>query len=55
MVLQFIVKLILEVQIMFADKAQIDSKAERTRQYVSILSQFATKYADIRWTSKISF
>jgi hypothetical protein len=32
---------------MIDSKAQIDSKAERTRQYVSILDQFATPLADI--------
>ena len=33
---------------MLEDKAQANEKAEHTRQYVSILSWFATPYSGIR-------
>jgi len=36
-------------QIVFDGKAQADSKAEHTREYVSILNRSATQPADTRW------
>ena len=39
-------------QILFEGKAQGDEKAERTRQYVSILNRLATQASDKIWGLK---
>jgi len=41
-------------QIMLEGKAGFDSKAERTRQYVSILDRIATQHSSIRWAFEIT-
>jgi len=42
-------------QILFEGKAQFDSKAERTRQYVSILDRIGTQPSSKRWRFEASF
>ena len=41
------IDVVLEAQIMFKSKAQVDSKAEHTRKYVSIFDRLATQLLDI--------
>ena len=49
------VKLVSEGQVLSNGKAHLVSKAERTRQYVSILNRIATQPPSIRWHFKTNF